>query len=1335
MKYPSLMLTILLSSNMMANNLVTSSHETASTPSSAYSSIDGARVAEISNNQTSALTGVSGITTIYCSATGKLTDLYKQANYPTKVKISGRVTMQDLYKAFNASGNRGRITYLDLSDATMEQGPAFSFEMMYLEQCDVTGEEGTFDTGILIESGGQDADDYSYLETLVLPTNLKKLICHHQAASSYKRFSLTDVYSKSMTPTDGIESYAIKHTYLHVPQGTKAAWDAVASSKTIVTTTAEKNIACSVPSNLASMLSSSDMQNLDRLTITGKIDARDFLTLSQMKQLTELTINASIEYYNGTGGPASSSSIYKAGEIPENTFMDNKTLKYVDINASDVANKAFLRCTCLVSMNLTSSSSHAIKDYAFDGCTNLAFFECSKVNGGNFVGGARWIGDYAFRNTQVGSITLAKEVTIIGKNPFWGTEDSDWRRYRNSVLIWPNDDKATEYEVKGISIDNTEGCQLIYSEDHKELKASYVYKNASSHSLKIDDATQTIVPYALSDLPTLTELTLGKNVSVGEGFAAACPNLATIHIPEESTYLTLTDGVLYSKDHHTLIKYPAALPGDDYTIMDGVTGIQPYAFDCAKNLTSLTIPNTVTSVGAHAFDDCKSLTDIYIFAKKAPQGYNFGVNCNLHILPGTRKSYESFEEWSKFNIIEEEAYVIDDGTLKYLILSPTEHIVSCEGFVDSHINDTNLLIPETVEKDGITYQVTEVDESAFKDCTGITTLYVPASVTSIGNYAFNGCTALSEITLADGKEPLSIGYNTYTQESYGRGMFRDCPLKKLYLGRNLTYESYGSFDSQWGFSPFANTPLADVTIGSCVTSVYRQCFRNTQVAHIEIPSSVTYIADMAFMLCGQLTDVTMSANTEAIGGWAFHGCAFSEFNIPQKVTRIGANAFTACANLKSICIPATVQMMGNGGRGFYSGAVFAGCRSLTNLYIEDSDNPLEYCNHMDGDQSREYESVEKLHIGRNITLSQGNTNQASIFQHSFFRNVQEVSISDKVTSLPDYLFEGCNKLTVIEIPISVTEIGKKAFYGCTQLASIVCKTASAPSTNVLCETDRYPQILLLASKTSTGYDKGEWALFKKPNEVNLTDNNASVEENNIYPEGYFTYTRENLRPDSYATFCLPFSTNLSNLDDAFDAIYTTNGTALLKNDGKLILMLKKVEPTSTIPAGQPFIGKVNTTISSVTFANCDLLEVGENTMVNPAPKHLEVYNWNGISGLLTENTDLSVSFGGSLTTMSDKGPEYETFNANGSFGPTANGMVKAFRAYVVKENAAANSQIKSISIGMDEESTGISIVAPTVSPSTEEAFGLDGRRIKYNGDKGKLPQGIYIINNKKVIIK
>jgi len=198
----------------------------------------------------------------------------------------------------------------------------------------------------------------------------------------------------------------------------------------------------------------------------------------------------------------------------------------------------------------------------------------------------------------------------------------------------------------------------------------------------------------------------------------------------------------------------------------------------------------------------------------------------------------------------------------------------------------NINIPEQVVYRGYTYPVTSIGNSAFYECYSLTSITIPSSVTSIGDWAFNGCSGLKSMvvecgnTVYDSRENCNAVIETATNTliagcqntiipnsvtSIGTWAFLGCSsLTSITIPNSVT--SIG----EWAFN---GCSLTSITIPNSVTSIgneaFRGCFRLTSIT---IPNSVTGIGGLAFDHCSSLTSITIPNSVTSIGNYAFDGC-------------------------------------------------------------------------------------------------------------------------------------------------------------------------------------------------------------------------------------------------------------------------------------------------------------------------------------------------------------------------------------------------------------------------------------------------------------------------------
>ncbi len=198
------------------------------------------------------------------------------------------------------------------------------------------------------------------------------------------------------------------------------------------------------------------------------------------------------------------------------------------------------------------------------------------------------------------------------------------------------------------------------------------------------------------------------------------------------------------------------------------------------------------------------------------------------------------------------AYDFEVNGIYYNIISTSDLTVEVTNGDNKYSGE--VIIPETIAYKSKVLKVTSIGDEAFSNCTGLTSIEIPNSVTSIGDWAFTACRSLKDLRIEDGEKTLSLGENFYKG-----GLFYDCPLESLYLGRNLDYNT----SSNSGYSPFCGiTTLTSVTIGNNVTNIgdyaFSDCYGLTNVV---IGNSVTSIGNYAFSACDSLTSIYLLSET------------------------------------------------------------------------------------------------------------------------------------------------------------------------------------------------------------------------------------------------------------------------------------------------------------------------------------------------------------------------------------------------------------------------------------------------------------------------------------------
>ena len=288
-------------------------------------------------------------------------------------------------------------------------------------------------------------------------------------------------------------------------------------------------------------------------------------------------------------------------------------------------------------------------------------------------------------------------------------------------------------------------------------------------------------------------------------------------------------------------------------------------------------------------------------------------------------------------------------------------------------------------------EVTSIGNYAFCGCTNLTSITIPDSVTTIGRYAFGNCTSLTNVTIPN-----------HVTSIWDDAFYGCTSLTNITIPDSVTSIGFGLFENC--------TSLTSVTIPNNITKIGERTFYNCEsLTNITIPDSVTTIYRYAFYNCTSLTNVTITNHVASIGAYAFYNCkSLTSITIGNSVTSIGESVFSFCSSLTNV---------------YYTGDIVGWCSINFNTY---DSNPMHEARYLYiGGKPLDSELV----IPNNIT---------EIKDYTFYNcySLTSVTIPDSVTSIGCYAFSGCANLTRITIPNNVTTIGEGAFSNCTSLTSV-----------------------------------------------------------------------------------------------------------------------------------------------------------------------------------------------------------------------------------------------------------------------------------------------------------
>lgn len=690
------------------------------------------------------------------------------------------------------------------------------------------------------------------------------------------------------------------------------------------------------------------------------------------------------------------------------------------------------------------------------------------------------IGDNAFKNcTGLTRVVLPNSITSIGKNAFYGCTGL------TSIEI-PNN-------VKSIGASAFAGCTGLTS-------------------ITIPNSVTSMDGNVFYGCTALANVTLSKNVTSLLGTFDGCTALTSINIPSSVVKL---DGTFDGCTRLASVTLPkslyyigeatfdncAALRSIDMPNSVEYIGTMAFGY---TGLTSLELPASVTTLASNAFYGSTALTSVSVRAANPPLMDNSDVfsqeaynSATLYVPELSLGSYQSADWWRLYqNIVGNAAmnhpYDIESNGIYYLITGPNTVDVTYKDFTYNSYSGT-VNIPATVTDNGVTYNVTGIGNSAFRNSSGLTAVNMPDGIKSIGKFAFSR-TGLTAMDLPE--ELTTIGDSAF----YSCSSLEDLviPLNVTTIGTdaflgvyvdNLTWNPREC----WSNGHMGTDNMSYLTIGDQVTVIPDYFAYLSQIRSVTLPASLTTIGSSAFQRAFDLTSLTIPENVTYIGP-----CAFSETNItsltwnarecwsngsdmrvgdfyamyvpfgsvrhltigdqvkvlphgfvkysdiysvtiPESVRFIGNSAFESCSNLSTITVPDGVEEIGAYAFAYTTnlntltigkGVVTFGGMALTGSSLENLIWNARNCD------SWGFISDYDLR-GYNFTsLTIGGEVEKIPNYMGYGSRITSLELPPSVKTIGDHAFCLCDNLTDLEIPGTVTSIGNNAFYNCNSLMSV-----------------------------------------------------------------------------------------------------------------------------------------------------------------------------------------------------------------------------------------------------------------------------------------------------------
>ena len=436
--------------------------------------------------------------------------------------------------------------------------------------------------------------------------------------------------------------------------------------------------------------------------------------------------------------------------------------------------------------------------------------------------------------------------------------------------------------------------------------------------------------------------------------------------------------------------------------------------ECTKNIcanfsgftslndVSLTIPNA--NICRHAFENTSGITSLTI-----------GSGCTFETTNATESTFASMPDLKRVTLEEGLVLGAVDDMFKNCTSLSSITIPNSITTIPSHMLEgctslTSLTIPDSV---------TKIDMYALQGCTNLTNVNIPSNISIIDGSAFQNCSSLQEVVIPNtissiGQQAFrgctsltSITIEATTPPTIYSYTFEDTNNCPIYV----PCDSVSSYINSWGSLSARIRGIEPCNLGMMVYVTYIDGSRDDYVKYCDDTDTSIYIPNADSAETVTYGDCVTSIDNQAFA----NKYNLKSVTISNSVTSIGNSAFNSCSGLTSISIPDSVTSIGSSAFGY--------CTSLSSVTIGSGVTSIS---------TSVFFGCSSL---SNVTIGSGVT---TIGNWAFYNciSLSSIAIPDSVTSIGAYAFNSCSGLTSVTIPDSVTSIEKETFYYCTSLSSV-----------------------------------------------------------------------------------------------------------------------------------------------------------------------------------------------------------------------------------------------------------------------------------------------------------